>query len=74
MRLDLAEPAGLGELKALPGVSKLKIEGRRASFLIGGDLDQAIKVIAGHHVTDIEIAHPTLEEVFLSYYEEGGTG
>jgi ABC-2 type transport system ATP-binding protein len=74
VRLELAEPAGLGELEALPGVSELEVEGRRASFLIGGDLDQAIKAIAGHHVTDVEIAHPTLEEVFLSYYEEAGAG
>jgi ABC-2 type transport system ATP-binding protein len=70
--LELAEPAGLGELEALAGVSELKVEGRRASFLIGGDLDRAIKAIAAHQVTDIEIAHPTLEQVFLSYYEEGG--
>jgi beta-exotoxin I transport system ATP-binding protein len=74
VRLELAEPAGLVELEALAGVSELEVEGRRASFLIGGDLDQAIKAIAGHHVTDIEIAHPTLEEVFLTYYEEGGAG
>jgi ABC-2 type transport system ATP-binding protein len=74
VRLELAERADLAELKALPGVSDLKVEGRRAFFLIGGDLDQAIKAVAGHHVTDIEIAHPTLEEVFLSYYEDGGTG
>ncbi len=72
VRLELAEPADLAELKMLLGVSELKVEGRRASFLIGGDLDQAIKAIAGHHVTDVEIAHPTLEEVFLTYYEEGG--
>jgi len=71
VRLELAEPAGLGELEALPEVSDLKVEGRRASFLVGGDLDLAIKAIAGHHVTDVEIAHPTLEEVFLTYYEDG---
>jgi ABC-2 type transport system ATP-binding protein len=72
--LELAEPNALAELKTLAGVSEMKIEGRRASFLIGGDLDQAIKAIAAHHVTDVEIAHPTLEEVFLTYYEEGGAG
>ena len=72
--LELAEPADLAELKALPGVSESEGRGPRASFLIGGDLDQAIKAIAGHHVTDLEIAHPTLEEVFLTYYEEGGAG
>jgi len=44
--LEPAEPAGLSELEALAGVSELKVEGQRASFLIGGDLDQAIKAIA----------------------------
>jgi ABC-2 type transport system ATP-binding protein len=74
VRLELAEPADLAELKALPGVSELKVEGQRTTFLIGGDLDQAVKAIAGHHITDIEIAHPTLEEVFLTYYEEDESG
>jgi ABC-2 type transport system ATP-binding protein len=74
VRLELAEPVGLANLEALAGVSELKVEGRRATFLVGGDLDQAIKAIAGHHVVDVEIAHPTLEEVFLSYYEEDGAG
>jgi ABC-2 type transport system ATP-binding protein len=72
VRLELAEQVDLAELKALSTVSELTVDGRRASFLIGGDLDHAIKAIAAHHVTDIEISHPTLEEVFLTYYEEGG--
>jgi len=27
--------------------------------------------LAGHHVVDLEATHPSLEEVFLGYYEEG---
>jgi ABC-2 type transport system ATP-binding protein len=72
--LQLAESADLAELKALAGVSDLKVEGRRASFLIGGDVDEAVKAIAAHRVNDLEIARPTLEEVFLTYYEEDGAG
>jgi ABC-2 type transport system ATP-binding protein len=72
--LQLAESADLAELEALAGVSDLEVEGRRASFLIGGDVDEAIKAIAAHHVNDLEIAHPTLEEVFLTYYEEDEAG
>jgi ABC-2 type transport system ATP-binding protein len=71
--LELARPADLAELSTLSGVSELEVTGRHASFLIGGDVDQVIKAIAAHQLTDIEIAHPTLEEVFLTYYEEGGT-
>jgi ABC-2 type transport system ATP-binding protein len=72
--LQLAEAAGLSELSAIAGVSDLEVDGRRASFLLAGDVDAAIKAIAAHRVTDLEIAHPTLEEIFLTYYEEGGAG
>ena len=71
--LELARPADLAELATLSAVSELEVTGRHASFLIGGDVDRVIKAIAAHRVTDIEIAHPTLEEVFLTYYEESGT-
>ena len=30
-----------------------------------------IKAAAHHSVRDIQIAHPTLEEVFLTYYSDG---
>jgi ABC-2 type transport system ATP-binding protein len=72
--LELAGPADLGELRALPTVSDLEASDGRVSFRVAGDLDAAVKAIARQHVVDIEIAHPTLEEVFLTYYEEGGGG
>lgn len=70
--LELADPSDLADLKALPGVSDLEVTGLRASFLLGGDVDRVIKAVAAHRVTDLEIAHPTLEEVFLTYYAESG--
>ena len=30
-----------------------------------------LKAIAAHTVLDLEFAHPTLEEVFLTYYQAG---
>ena len=72
--LELAAPADLEELRALPGVSDFELHDGRVSFRVAGDLDAAVKAIARQRVVDIEIAHPTLEEVFLTYYEEGGGG
>ena len=61
----------LAELVECPGVSALEAVGGRVNFRVAGDLDPVIKVIARHPVADLEIAHPSLEEVFLTYYEEG---
>ena len=38
------------------------------SFKVAGDLDPVVKAIAKRHVLDMELTHPTLEEVFLTYY------
>jgi ABC-2 type transport system ATP-binding protein len=70
--LKLAGPAELDELRSLPGVSDLEVAGSQASFRVSGDLDPMIKALARHHVSDLELTHPTLEEIFLTYYETGG--
>ncbi|HEX6780632.1 MAG TPA: ABC transporter ATP-binding protein [Solirubrobacterales bacterium] len=73
--VQLAETSSLDDLRALPGVSELVVSDGRAGFEVAGDLDQVLKALATHHVTDIEAVHPSLEEVFLGYYrEEGGEG
>jgi ABC-2 type transport system ATP-binding protein len=67
-RLDPAWLAGL------PGVADLEVDGTRARFHLGGGPDPLLKALAAHPVAEIEIAHPTLEEVFLTYYEPGEGG
>jgi hypothetical protein len=38
---------------------------------VQGVLDPVIKAIARHHVEDLEVTRPTLEELFLTYYGRG---
>ena len=64
----LADPGSLEDLRALSEVSEFSVLDGRASFEVAGDFDQVLKVLAAHHVTDIEAVHPSLEEVFISYY------
>ena len=71
---ELADPAGAERLRALPGVSDLEVAGNRVTFSAGGDLDAVVRELAGHHVVDLEATHPSLEEVFLGYYDEGEAG
>ncbi len=66
-----AEPIDPDELAALPGVSAVSAEGSEVSFTVSGEVDRVVKALSRHHVADLEIVHPTLEEVFLSYYGEG---
>jgi ABC-2 type transport system ATP-binding protein len=69
--LELADSVDLTELRSLPGVADLRVVDGKVSFKVAGDLDAAIKAIARHHVLDMELTHPSLEEIFLSYYGEG---
>ncbi|MGN6275721.1 MAG: ATP-binding cassette domain-containing protein, partial [Solirubrobacterales bacterium] len=68
--VELRDPAGLERLRSLPGVADFKLAGNRATFSAGGDLDAVVRELAGHHVVDLEATHPSLEEIFLGYYEE----
>jgi len=72
--VELRDPTGLERLRSLPGVADLEIAGNRASFTAAGDLDAVVRELAGHHVVDLEATHPSLEEVFLGYYDEGEAG
>jgi ABC-2 type transport system ATP-binding protein len=70
--VELADPAALAaELRALPGVSDPQAADGKLSFKVAGDLDPVLKAIAAHHVSDMELTRPTLEEVFLTFYGEG---
>ncbi|MBS1883741.1 MAG: ABC transporter ATP-binding protein [Actinobacteria bacterium] len=67
----LADPGGLDALRRLPGIVDVEQADGGISFRFAGDLDPVVKALAAHHVTDLEISRPTLEEVFLGYYEGG---
>jgi hypothetical protein len=36
-------------------------------------IDPVVKALAAHQIVDLELARPSLEEVFLAYCEEGGS-
>ena len=66
--LEFAERVDPDEFRRLPGVIDLVPNGRHVKFKATGDLDAVIKAAARHTVIDIELTHPTLDEVFLTYY------
>jgi ABC-2 type transport system ATP-binding protein len=69
--VEFADPVDLDELRAAHGVSDVEADAGRVTFTVAGDVDAAVKAIARHTVADLQVSHPTLEEVFLTYYEDG---
>jgi ABC-2 type transport system ATP-binding protein len=70
--VQFAEPADGADIAALAGVRDLELDGCRARFGVeAGALDPVVKAIARHRIVDLELAHPSLEEIFMTYYEPG---
>lgn len=55
----------------LPGTSDLEIKGNTVSFLFKGNLNLVTRKIADINISNVWIEEPSLEEIFLHYYEKG---
>jgi ABC-2 type transport system ATP-binding protein len=65
------EPVNADALADLPGVAVLSRDnGTHVSLQVEGDMDDLIKALSGLPVRDLETSKPSLEQVFLRYYEE----
>jgi ABC-2 type transport system ATP-binding protein len=64
------EPVDSGVLDRLPGVTVLsRDDGLNVALQIEGEMDELIKALGGFPVSYLDTARPSLEEVFLAYYE-----
>jgi ABC-2 type transport system ATP-binding protein len=53
----------------IPGVSNLEQQGGSVRFFYKGDINAVMRKIGELRVTDVSIEEPTLEEIFMHYYE-----
>jgi len=53
----------------IPGVIKLEKENGAVSFFYKGDINRITRAISEQEVSDVTIEEPTLEEIFMHYYE-----
>jgi ABC-2 type transport system ATP-binding protein len=73
VRVRFREPVDPSALAGVRGVKVLGQDGGRSVLLgVEGEMDALIKALAAYPVSDFETERPSLEEVFLSYYEGGG--
>jgi ABC-2 type transport system ATP-binding protein len=53
----------------MPGVTNLQAEDGAISFFFKGDINAVLHQITSLQVADVTIEEPTLEEIFMHYYE-----
>jgi ABC-2 type transport system ATP-binding protein len=56
-------------LADVPGVTLLAYDNGHVTVQVEGEVDGLIKALAAYPVTDLETERPSLEELFLAYYE-----
>ncbi len=62
----------IGPLANVPGVTVLsQDDGTSVLLQVEGEMDGLIKALAAFPVSDFETERPSLEEIFLAYYEAG---
>jgi ABC-2 type transport system ATP-binding protein len=59
------KPSGL----KMKGATNLQSENGTVSFFFKGDINKVLKKLGGLKVEDVSIEEPTLEEIFMHYYE-----
>ncbi len=69
-RVRFRQPVDSTPLTALPGVKVLSRDDATGLLMqVEGEMDSLIKVLAAFPVSDFETERPSLEEIFLAYYE-----
>jgi ABC-2 type transport system ATP-binding protein len=53
----------------MPGVTNLQTEDSTINFFFKGDINSVLQKVSSVQVADLTIEEPTLEEIFMHYYE-----
>jgi len=69
LEIELADAAGAAAVSRLPGLEQVKVEGAHVSGMYRGSFDPLLASLAGQHVVSLVSREPSLEEIFLSYYQ-----
>jgi len=68
--LVFAAPVDASAFAALPGVSDIHAQGTTIWMSVGDSIDAIIKLAARYTLLDLNVEHPSLDEVFLGYYDQ----
>ena len=67
-KVEFTTQEELGEI-SLPGMAQVEKENSHISFLYKGNLNELLSMIGQYKLENVNISEPSLEEIFLHYYE-----
>ena len=71
VQVTFADPGAA--MPALDGVMDPEREGDTQRFVFSGDVDSLVKALAQTNLRGLRLEEPTLEEIFMHYYEKEGS-
>jgi ABC-2 type transport system ATP-binding protein len=73
VRVRFKQPVADQNLERLPGVKVIaRDDGESVLLQVEGEMDALIKTLAAYPISDFETERPSLEEIFIAYYEGDG--
>ncbi|HEV8671796.1 MAG TPA: ABC transporter ATP-binding protein [Candidatus Limnocylindria bacterium] len=69
VEIEFADGVPTEQLRDVQGLEQLRVEDRRASALLRGSFEPLMTALAGRRVVGLTSREPSLEEIFLTYYE-----
>jgi ABC-2 type transport system ATP-binding protein len=65
-----SKPVPAEAFAKLPGVSDVEVQDNAIRLRLRDGVDQVVKEAARHTLLDLSVVHPSLDEIFMSYYDE----
>jgi ABC-2 type transport system ATP-binding protein len=74
IEFHFAQPVAAEGFTSLPSVVAATAQGDTVRLTVRGELDEVVKQAAAHTVVDVTTHEPSLEDIFLDIYRDGGEG
>jgi ABC-2 type transport system ATP-binding protein len=69
VEIEFADGVPTELLRSVPGLEQLRVEEHRASGILRGSFEPLMTALVGRRVIGLVSREPSLEEIFLTYYE-----
>lgn len=69
IKVEFRNGGSLGDLN-LPSIMDVKVKNKQVEFLYGGQINEIVRKLSQREIENLWIEEPSLEEVFMHYYEK----